>query len=257
MRYIGYFLAAVFVVGSVLTYVGFRSLQDLAIGTAKDAMKQETSKEVDRILTQNEITKNVKEQVKDQVKEVTVQEARVQLKEEIEKGPLHREILDTAAKQSQEMITQNVGERYISAADQQKIADAIKAQSLLSATSVKIVIGFAPNSEEAYGYSEMIRKAINDARGVLTRQRSAPFARSEVALEYGVVISYRTLYRDATGIQVKQANALKAALAAGGVPSRVTDEVLWGDESGFAPMIPNTQTLNLFVGRIKRPILQK
>jgi hypothetical protein len=179
LRYIGYVIAF-FVAGfGILGYVGYKNLQELAVGAATRQVKTEATRQVQLQLTKQGITEIVHEQTHDFVEG----ELRDQVHAEIMSGPLHREIIAIASAQSRELVAM-VGPRHFTSAQAAKLREAIAARDDLAGYPVTIrpyELDF-----EAVRYMQEIRAGLATTK--LAAGNSSVFANSPAS--EGVVIFY-------------------------------------------------------------------
>jgi hypothetical protein len=121
LQYIAAILA-VFTFGlSILGFLGYQNLQQLAIGVATRTVEQEARSQVAQKLTQEQIAKIVQQQIQD----YSQKELQKQIDDEITKGPLHKEILSIAAAQSAQEVAAAVGQRHLTPYQARKLKEAI------------------------------------------------------------------------------------------------------------------------------------
>jgi len=184
VKTIGWVMTAATILFLVIGWIGFLNLKAMAVSAAETQMQAEVARQVRTQLTEQGITKIVKEQVRS----FSADEIHVALKNEIESGPLHQEILDTAGRQSQQLLTRSIGDRHLSHSDAMNLEHAIRANPELRTKRIEFLC--APNNAEAYRYKEQIKKALHS--GGITRDWDGDNSDqiADSGIRDGVVIFY-------------------------------------------------------------------
>jgi hypothetical protein len=207
LRYIGFVLTA-FVAGfGLLGYFGFKNLHDLTVGVASRQVKAEATKQVQQQLTKNGIT----EIVRQQTHEFAATELRSQIHAEISAGPLHQEIISTAAAQSQQLINKTIGQRHLTQLQAAKLKTAIKERPELAAYPFETI--YMPMNPEAARYSREIFLALLDTAMVKAKTSASAAAEGSDGVEI--------FYDEKFG--AKWAESLAEAFRAAGVSARLRE----------------------------------
>lgn len=139
---------------AVFSWIGFANLKRVAVSTARAQMQEEVTQQVRSKLT----SENINGIVRTETHDFAESELRSQIGNEINHGPLHAQIVATAAGQSRELIKRAFAPRRLTEGQSKAIANAIKDAAELQ--KLPVSESALPLSLEAEHFSKDIYDAL-------------------------------------------------------------------------------------------------